>query len=750
MPERPPESLPESPPAGLPERLDDALVRGLVESAPDALVLTDGCGRIVFVNAQAERLFGYPRSELLGQPIEILVPDGVRGTHEALRTRYTAAPRRRDMGAGFSLRCRRRDGSELPVEISLSPVPTPQGTFTAAAVRDISERQRADQALRDAEELFRLTFENAPIGMALIGLDGCFLRVNQALCSMFGYTAEELSQRSFLKITHPEDRALHLSSMESLARGEVRSFQLSKRYLRKDGRALDTLLSVSSVRDAAGHPLYNIGQIEDVTERKQAEEARRRNEDHLNRAQRVAHIGSWDWDLRTGEIHRSAELYEIYGTAPDSEHRQALSYLGVIHAEDRERVRHAVGEAARCGSPFNVEYRLLRADGSERIIVSAGEPVLNEGRPVRMVGTVLDVTERKRLEQGREDALRWLRTVLDQCPVAIALLHADSGARLELNRYAQTLLGGPPETSRSLSEMVLLQESGEPLPEHERPCVRALSGESLSRLPFTLQTATGASVPVLLDAAPIRDEAGAVRGAVIALQDITLLKQLDRLRAEWNSVVAHDLRQPVSSILLIAQSVARRQREPSEYARLAGQIAQSAERLSGMINDLLDSSRLEAGQLSLTLRRTDLASLLRDSIERSELEVPDRRFELCIAGALPLLRVDGERITQVMDNLLSNAMKYGEPETPITVSAEARAQQVEVRVTNTGSGITAEDLPHLFQRFHRTASARHSSIRGIGLGLYIVKQLVAAHGGQITVDSTPGGATTFAFTLPAA
>lgn len=737
-------------PERFPERLDDVLVRGLAESAPDALVLSDGSGRIVYVNAQAETLFGYARAELLGQPIEVLVPDAVRGTHEALRTRYAAAPRRRGMGAGLAMRCRRRDGTEVPVEVSLSPVQTPQGTFIAAAVRDISERQQSEKALRDAEERFRLTFENAPIGMAMIGPDGRFLRVNQALCRMLGYSAEELAQRAFLEITHPEDRALHISSTESLARGEIQRFQLTKRYLRKDGSVIDTLLSVSTVRDARGSPLYNIAQIEDVTERKQAEEALRRSEDHLNRAQRVAHIGSWDWDLRTDEVHRSAELYEIYGASPDPEHRRALSYLGALHPEDRERVRRAVWEAARSGSPFNVEYRLLRADGSERIIVSAGEPVLQEGRPVRMVGTVLDITGRKRLEQAREDALRWLRTVLDQCPVAIALVHADSGTRLELNRYAQTLLGGSHEVSRPVSELVLLHESGEPVPADSHPCARALAGESLSRLPFTLKTAAGASVPVLLDAAPIRDESGAVRGAVIALQDITLLKQLDQLRAEWSSVVAHDLRQPVSSILLIAQSVARRQREPAEYARLAGQIAQSADRLSGMINDLLDSSRLEAGQLSLTLRRTDLPSLLRDSIERGELAMPDRRIELRIAGEIPLLRLDGGRITQVLDNLLSNAMKYGAPETPITVSAELRAQWVEVKVSNTGAGIAAADLPHLFQRFHRTASARSSSVRGIGLGLYIAKQLIAAHGGQITVDSTPGGTTTFTFTLPAA
>jgi signal transduction histidine kinase len=124
--------------------------------------------------------------------------------------------------------------------------------------------------------------------------------------------------------------------------------------------------------------------------------------------------------------------------------------------------------------------------------------------------------------------------------------------------------------------------------------------------------------------------------------------QRDQLRAEWSSVVAHDLRQPVDSILLITQTVARKKREPAEYAKLADQIAQSAGRLNGMINDLLDSPRLEAGQLSLSraLGRVDLPSRVRDSVERSELAAPARRFKVQLAGDIPILHLDGERITE--------------------------------------------------------------------------------------------------------
>lgn len=652
-------------------QFDDALALRLVEAAPDALLLVSDQGQIVFINAQGEALFGYPRAELIGQPLEVLLPSAQRTLHAEKRAKFAAAPQRRPMGAGLSLSCRRRDGTELPVEISLSPVQTQDGNFVAAAVRDVSAQHRAQKELHDAE-----------------------------------------------------------------------------RNIHKDGRVIDVVVNKSLVRDSQGRPLHYITQIEDVTAHERVEEARRSSEESLARAQRVAHLGSWDWDLRTNEMSRSAELYDIFGVRPGPKYSQPRALSRFIHPDDREKIAAVFGAAVNEGRGFQIEYRILREDGSERILSSQGEVMQEQGRPIRLVGTVMDITERKKLEQAREDSLRWLSAVLDQCPAAMMLVHGAHGERIEVNQRARALMGSADDGTGHNTDLVLFRNEALPLAGESHPIARALRGERLERLELSLRNTRAEFVPILLDAEPILDKEGAVLGAVIVLEDITILRQLDRLRAEWNSVVAHDLRQPLNTITLTAQLLARKKATAPELAKPTEKIISSALRLNRMINDLLDLSRLEVRKLALSRQPIDLSLLVRTSVDRIALEDPDRRCEVRVLSEIPMVNVDADRIAQVMDNLLSNAFKYGSPETPVEIEVKSEGEEVAVAVTNEGSGIAADELPHLFQRFHRTDEAKRGSIKGIGLGLHIVQQLIEAHGGHIKVESTPGAKTTFRFTIP--
>ena len=180
-------------------------LRDILEAGPDAIVSVDEDGRITLVNSQAEMLFGYPREELLGQPLELLVPERLRGAHVALRENYARAPAARAMGSGFEALARRKDGTEVPVDVALGPVTTEHGTGVLAAVRDVTERKRRRAAVREAEERFRRAFDEAPIGMAMLDLDLRFVRVNEALCEITGYSREQLEATSLEAITHPDD-----------------------------------------------------------------------------------------------------------------------------------------------------------------------------------------------------------------------------------------------------------------------------------------------------------------------------------------------------------------------------------------------------------------------------------------------------------------------------------------------------------------------------------------------------------------
>ena len=730
-----------------------------------------------------------------------------------------------------------------------------------------AERHRIQQSLRESEERFRLAFEEAPIGMALVGLDGRFLRGNRALCAIVGYGPDELVARTFHEITHPDDVDIDDALARKLASGEIPSYQLAKRYIRKDGSVVDVMLSGSIVREANGAPLYFLAQVEDITarlraeealrrseaqlrelieqapeavfiagldglytsvngaagrllgyepeeligksivdvlapedvprlavakerladgtqtevsdwnlrrkdgvlvpvevsakihsdgrwvafvrdmsERRRSEEALRHSEESLTRAQRVARLGSWEWDIRTNEVQRSNELFALFGLPPGATAPQRWSLAPYVHPDDRERVNQIVDDAVREGRSYVVEHRIVRADGVERIMVQQGEPILEGGRPVRMVGTMLDVTERRQAQLEREATLRWLRAVFENSPVALLLIHGRTGLSVDANGRAKELLGRPLARVGEFPDMVLAP-NGAPIPDEQLPARRALRGERIEASEYMIQRPDGTRIPVLAGAAPILDTGGDVTGAVVAFQDIVATKELERLRAEWSSVVAHDLRQPLHTMSLYAQFIERNTTN-TETRDAVQRIRAAGHRLNRMIADLMDLSRLDARRLELTLSTLDIGALVRDSLERFELEAPERSVIMRFEGDTGPVRADPDRIAQILDNLLSNALKYSTPGTPIEVTVEGKAGEVAVAVTNEGRGIAAEELPSLFKRFQRAADVRRTKIKGIGLGLYITHELVEAHGGRLSVESTPGAKTTFRFTLP--
>jgi signal transduction histidine kinase len=250
-------------------------------------------------------------------------------------------------------------------------------------------------------------------------------------------------------------------------------------------------------------------------------------------------------------------------------------------------------------------------------------------------------------------------------------------------------------------------------------------------------------------AGPIVSGDGQVVGAVSAFEDITAAKELERLRAEWSSVVAHDLRQPLGAIALGAEMLARETADP-KLLKFIERIRSATHRLNRMVGDLMDLSRLEASRLELVRQRVDIPALVRAVVERIELERSGRPFGVCVQAEVPEAYADPDRIAQVLENLLTNAVKYGSAGTPVAIHVARDGEEVAVAVSNQGRVLTAEEISHIFERFHRTASARLEGIQGVGLGLYITRSLVEAHGGRVTAESTPDGVTTFRFTLPVA
>ncbi len=258
-------------------------------------------------------------------------------------------------------------------------------------------------ALRDVEESFRATFNHAAIGIARVGPDGSWLDANQRICDILGYAREELLKGSFQDITHPDDLANDLAHVSRLLSGESSAYSIEKRYIHKSGRTVWAELTVGLVHKEDGSPKYFVSVVEDITRRKQTEQALRESERLLAESQTIARVGSWTKDISTGKMAWSKETFRLYGLSPETDRAPlADEFVQLLHPDDRLSVREWMN-ACRSGAPnAALEFRTRPVDGVSRWLLGHG--VLEKsttGEPLRIIGTTQDITDRKEADAAR-------------------------------------------------------------------------------------------------------------------------------------------------------------------------------------------------------------------------------------------------------------------------------------------------------------------------------------------------------------
>jgi len=444
-------------------------------------------------------------------------------------------------------------------------------------------------------------------------------------------------------------------------------------------------------------------------------------------------------------------------TTLSEEELDAVQGLGlrsfmIVPLVTRDRVLGAITLAttSESGRRYRDEDVALVEELARRAALAVENAQLYHGTQAAL-RSVEEIAERLAQQAAQLD------TIIEAIPDGVYVCDAE-GMRSRVNAPGAALLGLTME--QALQPIAAYWDlirprylDGTPIPVEDFPLSQALRGIIRTDIRFIVcHHISGEDVHLLASCAPIRNAAGVITGAVAVCSDISELQRLERQKDEFLSVASHELKTPLTSLKILTQ-LAHRQLQRTGIGGLEhmDRMEHSIIRMERLVNDLLDVSRIESGRLALRLEPLDLVSLCRH-VAAEQMAASEREIALELPREPTIVRVDADRIDQVLANLLSNALKYSPQERPVTLTVRIEAANVVVAIRDEGSGIPQEALPHLFERFYRVPGVQVQSGSGVGLGLglYITRELVERHGGQIGAESSPGFGTTFSVTLPLA
>lgn len=728
----------------------------LLDKALDVISLCSAENAFLYVSPSVEDVLGYAPEELVGTTVSDLVhPDDL-----AAYVREVIEGMREASGpfGPVTARYRHRDGSWRHLETTLNVLlDDPEVGGVVCVSRDVTGRRRLEEEVRglneglegevarrtaqleaaldslgESEERFRATFEQAAVGVAHVGLDGGWLRVNRKLCDIVGYRREELLEKTFQDITHPEDLGADLNQLRRLLAGEIGTYSMEKRYFRKDGSVVWINLTVSLVRGDSGEPAYLIAVIEDISRRKRAEEALRASEMRFRTVIEQSPLSTQILSPGGRTLRVNRAFTELWGlTLEDLAHYNMLEDPQLVEKGVMTHIRKGfAGEAAAIPPiAYDPEQTLPGRSGNEepgRWVRGFVYPVKDEAGEVREVVLVHeDVTERKRADESLRESEERYRAVVEQSAEGLYLLDARTRRVIETNPSLQRMLG---YSGDELEGMELYDLIELPREEVDATLRRILERGHRPIGERRYRRKDGSLVDVEISASVIRHGGGEVVCAVV--RDATERKRVEtalrEVREGERKRVARDLHDGALQDLTYALAEAQIVQSLNDNSELDGRITDEIEALRST------ERRLRAAVYDLRLGGEGgrpLAELLEALVEEGRRMAPGCDVRLVLESSLPEAPpgAGGAEVLRVLREALSNARRHSGAGR-VLVAVRAEGDDLVAEVTDDGRGFVPGGPT--------------------GVGLNSMRERAVALSGSLEVDSEPGAGTKVRLRVP--
>jgi PAS domain S-box-containing protein len=735
--------------------------RGLLEAAPDAMVVVNVAGEIVLLNVRAEKEFGYSRDALVGQPVKNIIPEGFAERIIADGTRSPAEALAQQIGTGIELIGRRKDSTEFPIELMLSPLESPEGILVTAAIRDISVRRNAETHLKQMEGRYRGLLEAAPDAMVVVNVGGEIVLLNAQAEKQFGYDSEELVGQKVKNII-PEGFAERIiadgtrSAAEALAQQIGTGIELIGR--RKDGSEFPIELMLSPLESSEG--ILVTAAIRDISVRKSAETHLAQMEGRYRGLLEAAPDAMVVVNVGGEIVLLNVRAEKEFGYSRDELIGQKVK--NIIPEGFAERIladgTRSAAEALAQQIGTGIELIGRRKDGSEFPIELMLSP-LESPDGILVTAAIRDITARKTAEMHLAQMEGRYRGLLEAAPDAMVVVNV-AGKIVLLNVQAEKQFGYSRDALIGQKVKNIIPEgfAERIIADGTRSAAEALAQEIGTGIELTGRRKDGSQFPLEIMLSPLDSPDGILVTA--AIRDITarkkaeanLLHKIDELYrsneelGQFAYIASHDLQEPLRMVASYTQLLSRRYKgkldaEADEFIAFA---VDGANRMQRLIQDLLAFSRV--GTKGRDLVHTSSERALRQALQNLRGAI-EESGALVTHDTMPDVLADDMQLTQLFQNLIGNAIKYQSPGVPRVDISTARSGKGKwmFSVKDNGLGIDPQYFEKIFGMFQRLH--KREEFAGTGIGLAICKKIAERHGTNITVESQLGQGSTFRFAL---